>query len=168
MHTVTTPAVYVGTWHKYNCGSIYGKWFDLLEFDDKESFLAACLALHADEADPELMFQDWEGFPGDKGAECSIDWDFIEAFREARNNGMEAAFLAWLQTGADGNYQAFESAYLCEAESEEAYAIETVSDNGLLDSMPSNLRGYFDYEAYARDLFMDGYVFSDGYVFVNR
>jgi antirestriction protein len=26
---------------------------------------------------------------------------------------------------------------------------------------------YFDYEAYARDLFSDGYVFHDGYVFRN-
>lgn len=31
--TTTTPAVYVGTYHKYNCGSIFGKWFDLTEFD---------------------------------------------------------------------------------------------------------------------------------------
>jgi antirestriction protein len=29
------------------------------------------------------------------------------------------------------------------------------------------LRVYFDYEAYARDLFSDGYVFHDGYVFRN-
>ncbi len=27
--SVVAPAVYVGTWHKYNCGSIAGRWFDL-------------------------------------------------------------------------------------------------------------------------------------------
>ncbi|MGS6325833.1 antirestriction protein ArdA, partial [Enterobacter hormaechei] len=27
MNTITTtPAVYVGTYHKYNCGSLAGKW----------------------------------------------------------------------------------------------------------------------------------------------
>ncbi|EHT9679983.1 TPA: antirestriction protein ArdA, partial [Escherichia coli] len=26
--SVVAPAVYVGTWHKYNCGSIAGRWFD--------------------------------------------------------------------------------------------------------------------------------------------
>ncbi|EBB7459275.1 antirestriction protein ArdA, partial [Salmonella enterica] len=28
--SVITPAVYVGTWHKYNTGSIAGRWFDLV------------------------------------------------------------------------------------------------------------------------------------------
>ena len=37
--TITTPAVYVGTYHKYNCGSIFGKWFDLTEFDGREDFV---------------------------------------------------------------------------------------------------------------------------------
>lgn len=40
-----------------------------------------------------------------------------------------------------------------------------VEDNGLLNEVPESLRMYFDYEAYARDLFSDGYVFHDGYVF---
>ncbi|EFK2851445.1 antirestriction protein ArdA [Escherichia coli] len=31
--SVVAPAVYVGTWHKYNCGSIAGRWFDLTTFD---------------------------------------------------------------------------------------------------------------------------------------
>ncbi|WP_274008919.1 antirestriction protein ArdA, partial [Escherichia coli] len=58
--SVVAPAVYVGTWHKYNCGSIAGRWFDLTTFDDERDFFAACRALHQDETDPELMFQDYE------------------------------------------------------------------------------------------------------------
>lgn len=42
-----------------------------------------------------------------------------------------------------------------------------MEDNGLLNEVPESLRVYFDYEAYARDLFSDGYVFHDGYVFRN-
>ncbi|EEW2291925.1 hypothetical protein D9F31_13920 [Escherichia coli] len=30
--SVVAPAVYVGTWHKYNCGSIAGRWFDLTAY----------------------------------------------------------------------------------------------------------------------------------------
>ncbi|WP_252861681.1 antirestriction protein ArdA, partial [Shigella sonnei] len=67
--SVVAPAVYVGTWHKYNCGSIAGRWFDLTTFDDERDFFAACRALHQDEADPELMFQDYEGFPGNMASE---------------------------------------------------------------------------------------------------
>ncbi|MGS6360464.1 hypothetical protein ACVGXP_23180 [Enterobacter hormaechei] len=31
--------------------------------------------------------------------------------------------------------------------------------------MPESLRGYFDYDAFARDLFIDTFNFIDGYVF---
>jgi hypothetical protein len=59
--SVTVPAVYVGTYHQYNGGSIFGKWFDLTDFDDEDEFYDACRALHAAEDDPEFMFQDWKG-----------------------------------------------------------------------------------------------------------
>lgn len=60
--SVTVPAVYVGTYHQYNGGSIFGKWFDLTDFDDEDEFYDACRALHAAEDDPEFMFQDFCGF----------------------------------------------------------------------------------------------------------
>ncbi|HGR4371314.1 antirestriction protein ArdA, partial [Klebsiella pneumoniae] len=53
--SITTPAIYVGTYHQYNCGSIFGKWFDLTDFDDEDEFYDACRALHAAEDDPEFM-----------------------------------------------------------------------------------------------------------------
>ena len=34
------------------------------------------------------------------------------------------------------------------------YAEELVDDTGMLDSLPENLRHYFDYARFARDLFM--------------
>ena len=34
-----------------------------MEGHDKASFYALCRSINADEADPELMFQDFEGFP---------------------------------------------------------------------------------------------------------
>jgi antirestriction protein len=61
-YTETSTAVYVGTFAKYNSGSIKGAWIKL-EGHDAETFQAACLELHSDESDPELMFQDFEGFP---------------------------------------------------------------------------------------------------------
>ncbi|MDM8590025.1 antirestriction protein ArdA, partial [Escherichia coli] len=75
--SVVAPAVYVGTWHKYNCGSIAGRWFDLTTFDDERDFFAACRALHQDETDPELMFQDYEGFPGNMASECHIAYSAL-------------------------------------------------------------------------------------------
>ena len=53
-------SVYVGTYAKYNSGSLKGEWLDLDNYDSYDEFKDACNSLHADEEDPELMFQDWE------------------------------------------------------------------------------------------------------------
>lgn len=77
---------YVGTYAKYNNGSIDGKWLNLAEFATFSDFLAACKKVHKDESDPEFMIQDWEslpdGFP-------SVEWigesdfnDIKEAMKE--------------------------------------------------------------------------------------
>lgn len=49
---------YVGTYAKYNSGSLFGQWIDVSDFDNMEDFLEACRKLHADEKEPEIMFQD--------------------------------------------------------------------------------------------------------------
>jgi antirestriction protein len=67
-----TARLYVGTYAKYNNGSINGAWIDLEDHGDKVSFLAACAELHKDESDPELMFQDFEGFPRSLYSESSV------------------------------------------------------------------------------------------------
>ena len=60
----TTPRVYVGTYGKYNRGSLGGSWVDLERFaGDRDAFLAYCAEIHKDEHDPEIMFQDFQGFP---------------------------------------------------------------------------------------------------------
>lgn len=52
--------LYVGTYAKYNAGSIAGAWLDLNNYANADDFVAACRRLHRDEADPEIMFQDVE------------------------------------------------------------------------------------------------------------
>ncbi|EBM4969889.1 DUF1472 domain-containing protein [Salmonella enterica] len=163
--SVVAPAVYVGTWHKYNCGSIAGRWFDLTTFDDERDFFAACRALHQDEADPELMFQDYEGFPGNMASECHINWVWVEGFRLARDEGCEEAYRLWVEDTGETDFDTFRDAWWGEADSEEAFAVEFASDTGLLADVPETVALYFDYEAYARDLFLDSFTFIDGHVF---
>nr|QHV89603.1 hypothetical protein PGJFMKIC_00037 [Escherichia coli] len=163
--SVVAPAVYVGTWHKYNCGSIAGRWFDLATFDDERDFFAACRSLHQDEADPELMFQDYEGFPGNMASECHINWAYVEGFRQARDEGCEEAYRLWVDDTGETDFDTFRDAWWGEADSEEAFAVEFASDTGLLADVPETVALYFDYEAYARDLFLDSFTFIDGHVF---
>ena len=56
--------LYVGTYKKYNEGSIKGAWLDLDKFKNADEFYRACKRLHRDERDPEFMFQDVETDPG--------------------------------------------------------------------------------------------------------
>lgn len=58
--TTTEVKIYVGTYAKYNEGSIYGEWLTLSDYSDLDEFYKACRELHADEEDPEFMFQDFE------------------------------------------------------------------------------------------------------------
>ena len=80
------PRIYVGTYAKYNGGSLGGAWLSL-EGHDKDSFLAACAELHSDESDPEFMFQDFEGFPREFYGESSLAdglWDWLELDEDDR------------------------------------------------------------------------------------
>ena len=48
-YTSGNPAVYVGTYYKHNCGSLYGMWVDLTSFLDYDDFMEFCHLLHIDE-----------------------------------------------------------------------------------------------------------------------
>lgn len=52
-------ALYCGTYHKYNIGSLDGCWIDLGNYTDAEELFDDLALLHSDEEDPEFMFQDW-------------------------------------------------------------------------------------------------------------
>lgn len=41
--------VYVGTYAKYNNGSLFGAWLDLSDYSDKEEFYEACREPHVAE-----------------------------------------------------------------------------------------------------------------------
>lgn len=80
------PKVYVGTYKKYNEASLKGGWVSLTDYKDYASFMAACIKIHKDERDPELMIQDTEDMPDGLSVMESISEqefnDIIEACRE--------------------------------------------------------------------------------------
>lgn len=82
--------LYVGTYAKYNNGSIGGAWLDLDGFAGYDELVAACRQLHADESDPEFMVQDverdgedWQaGFTGELLGGYSDYWTVRDEFAE--------------------------------------------------------------------------------------
>ena len=163
-----TMRIYVGTYAKYNDGSLFGKWLDLEDYIDSNEFYEACAKLHADEDDPEMMFQDWEGIPDGMVSECSVDpkcWSLIEAydeFGEDEVNAYCACFGEW-------NESDFEARYRGEFSSWEDMAEVLLEETGQLNEIPESLRYYFDYEKYARDIRFSGDVAEHkGYFFWNH
>ena len=59
-----SPALYCGTYGKYNSGNLGGMWVNISTFDSYDDFINFCKAIHADEEYPELMYQDFANMPG--------------------------------------------------------------------------------------------------------
>ena len=89
MNFKTQPKVYVGTYKKYNEGSLNGAWLTLTDYNDYDAFCEACQELHKDEGDPEIMIQDCMDMPdGLSVMECISKNEFddiIEACKEVSN-----------------------------------------------------------------------------------
>jgi antirestriction protein len=172
MTTQATSQVYVGTYAKYNAGSLEGKWLDLEDYADKSEFLAACAELHKDEADPEFMFQDYEGIPAGMISESHIDeevWEWLALDDDDKE--LLAVYRA--EIDSDGTLEQAREAFQGKYKDEEDWAYEFMDSTGGLEGMPENLRNYFDYAAYARDARLGGginFVEHDGetWAFWNR
>ena len=155
--------IYVSTYAKYNQGNLTGQWIDLENYTDLDSFIEACRELHADESDPEFMFQDFEGFPEAFYSESSLDNRVFEYVNlDEHDRDMWEAYLEGVDSTADFDV-ARDRFYGC-FESDTDLAYEYIESTGLLSDSPENLQQYFDYEAFGRDLAYDFYSYN-GYYF---
>jgi antirestriction protein len=163
-----TARVYVGTYAKYNSGSIEGKWLYLEDYADRDAFLAACAELHKDESDPELMFQDFEGFPKSYYSESNVPaelWDWLEL----DENDRELLDVYQEHVDQSGTIEQAQENFAGTFSNESDWAASILDDTGALQEIPENLRYYFDYDAYARDARMNGdvvFAHHDGDVWV--
>lgn len=163
------PSVYCGTYGKYNNGSLFGLWLDITKFNDYDEFIDVCRQLHADEEDPELMFQDYECFPRELYSESCMDedtFDQILEYGELSEDEKEAVdnFLE----NNDFDMEKFREAYVGKWDSEEEFAYHIIEECYDLDKMMGDLSRFFDYDAFASELFdSDYYMGDDGHVFRN-
>jgi len=162
MITAPSPRLYVGTFAKYNSGSIKGDWIDL-EGHDKDSFLEACRDLHSDESDPEFMFQDFEGFPKSFYSECHLSESLFEflALSEEERELIEACADA---TGDDVENIALSDAqdvYAGEFESVEEFSESLFQEMGELESVSNTLRYCIDWEVVWNSSLQHDYVHTD-------
>ena len=167
----TNSRIYVGTYGKYNAGSIAGAWLDLNDYTDADEFYAACQELHGP-GEHEFMFQDWEDIPDGLISESHLSpgvWEYLSLSDEDQE-----MFQAFIETfgpqSADDTLQdtlqQAQEACAGKADNFQDFAEQFVDDVGMLAGIPESVANYFDYAAFARDLAQD-YIRDDssGYVF---
>lgn len=161
-HGSDSPAIYCGTYGKYNSGNLRGMWVDVSTFDYYEEFENFCLAIHADEDDPELMYQDFSNMPGSLYHESMGEEEFnkIAKYCELCDDySVEAVddFLKFYKPEyLDMMPNAYEGAYC----SREEFAKGKANEDLNLEKMMGSLIDYFDYASYARDLFINYYHYG--------
>ena len=153
------PSIYCGTYGKYSGEEgIRGLWIDLTTFYDYDDFIEFCQAIHADEEDPELMAQDYEGFPRqwyNEGFMSEDDFDHILEYSDMCDKHGQEAVDDYMEFYDE--LDNFEEAYCGEWDSEEDFARHIVEECYDLERSMGDLARYFDYEAFGRELFMYDY-----------
>ena len=160
--TTATIQIYVGTYGKYNNGSIKGEWVDLTEFNSHDEFLEHCATIHSDEVDPEFMFQDCEGIPSALYSECSAKevYEVISYWNDNLEHFDLAVILEYVAQGND--IDNFEDSYIGEYSSTRDFTDELADE--MLHGVPSTVANYFDYQSWHRDVMYDYYTI-DNHIF---
>lgn len=159
------PAVYVGTYKKYNEDNLNGQWVNLTKFDNYEKFLNYCKEIHKDEKNPQFMFQDFQNFPEKYYHENSLDeeiWDYIQTIKTQDKDVVDAV----IDNG--GSLQEAIDAYVyynCDNMTDVAYRY--IDDIGGIENIDKKtLERYFNYQSYGRDMQMSSSFvkYKDGYI----
>lgn len=148
-----SPKVYVGTYAKYNNGSIDGEWVDLTKFSDYDEFIEYCNELHSDESDPELMFQDYEGFPSKYYSESRIDpelWDYMEAIDNYDKDMVDAVLDEGYSLSDLENAYNYPDCY-----SMSDVVSEMIAEMGFEAFTKETWENAFDYDHFGRELQWD-------------
>lgn len=156
--------IYVGTYAKYNNGSIAGEWLMLSDYANKDEFLAACEELHSDENDPEFMFQDFDGETFGMASECHIDEELFDLIHTLDED--EAEIYAAYRKNFNGSWSDCQDRYSGCFKSDEDFAQDYAEAGGYTERELSWPHYYIDWKAAARDL-MQSYIEENGYYFSN-
>lgn len=180
-----TPRVYITSLADYNAGELRGRWFELDQYGDADELREAIAEMLGefdaeygtdDHGGPreEWAVHDGESLPPGYDSE-HIDFEQLyldlEVMAKLKDEELEA-FSDYFDDFPTGQkdladmLDSFRQNYQGKFDSERKYAEHEAEVRGLLKQMPESLHPYFDYTAYAKDLFSGGLWMSDkGHVF---
>lgn len=156
--TNDTPRIYVACLASYNAGILHGEWVDLDGTETIEERISEILEASPEEDAEEWAVHDHElcgylsEYPGidtlnaiqdafEKVEAKGIEWEAFGEFCAHRGDDIEA-----------DKVEMFSEAYAGTWDSLEDWCENFLEETGQLESVPENLRYYFDYAAFARDM----------------
>ena len=161
------PRIYIASLADYNAGRLHGRWIDLSgkTADEVKEEIKAMLKESKEPIAEEWAIHDYE-LGGLRISEYESIDTLVEIAEMLSEHGEAWADYAGYVGVEYATKDAFEEAYCGQYHSEKEYAEQLLDELGELDSIPEHLRYYFDYDAYARDLFIGDYWRSEnGHVF---
>lgn len=171
--------IYIACLTAYNNGFLHGEWVDVSQGIDHVRERIKFILLDSpmnEEGDPceEWAIHDFEGFGNYKVNEyhdleelCQV----AEFLKECEEKDFPSDVASWLidDFGINGAIEKMEDDFIGEFDSATDFAYHYVDETGLLSDACKTISMYFDYEAFGRDLDMNGEVMSfRGYYFWNR
>jgi antirestriction protein len=160
-----TPRIYVACLSAYNNGYLHGEWIDCdRDSDDIMAEIKAMLAkspMNKIEVCEEWAIHDYEGFEGITISENEDLDRIVELAQKLEEHG--EAFAAYLEYYNVEDIDDFEERYVGCYKNKQDYAEEYYEEMGLIKQFEeAGLKAcYIDFEAIARDMFIDGYTGID-------
>ncbi|WP_309385688.1 antirestriction protein ArdA [Cerasicoccus frondis] len=155
---MTTPRAYIACLASYNAGILHGGWIDL---DGAEEIAEAIESILSNS--PETDAEEWaihdHEYCGNLSEYAGLTClqNIIDAHQQCEQDGIDwEQFIEFCDhLGEDlevSNIRKFQDAYAGSARSLVAWCEEFLDETGQLSEVPENLRFYFNYEAFARDM----------------
>lgn len=166
--TKTILSVWIGNLADYNAGLLNGRWFDLDDYTEDE--LKAAVNEMTNGGKDEYFIADFESDYGIEVDEYSGIMSIYEKYNTIKDiidqHGSDAEDIieAYTTLISDNlnNIDQYEFIIYYGCESMAEVAEEYLNETGGLSEIPEYLRGYFDFEAYGRDMSFEGcFCFTD-------
>ncbi|MEZ5945589.1 MAG: antirestriction protein ArdA [Hyphomonas sp.] len=158
-----TPRIYVACLAAYNNGCLHGRWIDATTPDEITDKARAMLAASPVPGAEEWAIHDHEGFEGASLSEYA-SFETVCALAEfiGEHGRLGGKVYGYFGNDLDAAIAAFED-YAGEYRSAADFAEELTRESGT--EIPSSLEYYIDWQAFARDMALNGeiLVFQTGF-----
>jgi antirestriction protein len=165
MNQTETPSIYVVCLSSYNNANSHGEWIDCNRDSDEImtdiKAMLSCSPMSKIQACEEWAIHAYEGFCGISIDEHESIDRIVELAQKLEEHG--EAFAAYLEHYNLEDIDDFEERYQGCYKNKQDFAEEYYDDAGMTDQIEkAGLKAcYIDFEAIARDMFMDGYTGID-------